>query len=198
MGRPKGFTRADALDTAMRLFWEHGFERTSTRQLVEALGINRNSMYMEFGTKQGLFEACLEHYEHTWIDRNFGPLEAEDADPGRIRALFDHYAEVARRRDGLGCFFCNTAAEATSMHPDTQAITQRFFGRVQAALEHALRQGIAAGSIPRDVVPEDHSAFLLSSWLGLLMLIRANADEVLTDRVVQAAKAHVDRLEGRA
>ncbi|EJP0602628.1 TetR family copper-responsive transcriptional repressor ComR, partial [Salmonella enterica] len=37
-GRPKVFDREAALDKAMTLFWQHGYEATSLADLVEATG----------------------------------------------------------------------------------------------------------------------------------------------------------------
>jgi AcrR family transcriptional regulator len=59
VGRTKQYDRSDLLERAVGLFRRHGFNGTSTADLVEALGVNRKSMYAEFGSKQGLFEAVL-------------------------------------------------------------------------------------------------------------------------------------------
>ena len=42
----------------MELFRRRGFNGTSTAELVAELGVNRKSMYAEFGSKQELFEAA--------------------------------------------------------------------------------------------------------------------------------------------
>ena len=59
MGRAKQYDRSQLLDRAISLFRRQGFHGTTTAQLVAALEVNRKSMYAEFGSKQGLFEAAL-------------------------------------------------------------------------------------------------------------------------------------------
>lgn len=52
-GRPKVFDRDAALDKAMKLFWQHGYEATSLADLVEATGAKAPTLYAEFTTKRG-------------------------------------------------------------------------------------------------------------------------------------------------
>ena len=58
----KSYKRDDLLDRAIEIFRRQGYAGTSTAELVEELGVNRKSMYAEFGSKQGLFEAALERF----------------------------------------------------------------------------------------------------------------------------------------
>lgn len=53
------FDREAALDKAMTLFWQHGYEATSLADLVEATGAKAPTLYAEFVNKEGLFRAVL-------------------------------------------------------------------------------------------------------------------------------------------
>ncbi|MGW1318466.1 TetR/AcrR family transcriptional regulator [Streptomyces sp. NPDC002426] len=61
-GRPRTFDMEAALQAAMLLFWEQGYEATSLAQLREATGLSSASLYGAFGSKEGLFEKAVEHY----------------------------------------------------------------------------------------------------------------------------------------
>jgi TetR/AcrR family transcriptional repressor of nem operon len=61
-GRPKTFKNADVLSKAMELFWEKGYEATSLAELLDNMGISKQSMYNTFGNKHDLFIQCLELY----------------------------------------------------------------------------------------------------------------------------------------
>lgn len=61
-GRPRGFDRDAALDTAMRLFWRHGYEGVSFQQLTAALGLAAPSLYAAFGNKESLYREALDRY----------------------------------------------------------------------------------------------------------------------------------------
>ena len=62
IGRPRGFDADEALERAMLVFWEHGYEGASLANLTEAMGISTTSMYAAFGNKEELFRKALERY----------------------------------------------------------------------------------------------------------------------------------------
>lgn len=65
MPRPREFDRAQALERAMHLFWEQGYERTTIRDLTEAMGISAPSLYNAFGDKAALFAEAVAEYERS-------------------------------------------------------------------------------------------------------------------------------------
>ena len=62
MGRHKSYDRGEVLDRALKLFWEKGYEGAHLQELVKVTGLNRFSLYKEFGSKEGLFEEAFEKY----------------------------------------------------------------------------------------------------------------------------------------
>lgn len=61
-GGPRTFDRDHAVDTAMRLFWRHGYEGVSLNDLTAAIGIAPPSLYAAFGSKAGLYREALDRY----------------------------------------------------------------------------------------------------------------------------------------
>ncbi|MFD6100565.1 TetR/AcrR family transcriptional regulator [Nocardiopsis flavescens] len=62
VGRPREFDIDEALERAMRVFWEQGYEGSSLTDLTGAMGITKTSMYAAFGNKEQLFRKALERY----------------------------------------------------------------------------------------------------------------------------------------
>ncbi|WP_280506810.1 helix-turn-helix domain-containing protein [Nocardia farcinica] len=65
MGRPRGFDEDEVIAAAARLFAERAYDGVSVDDLVNHLGVHRNSLYKVFGSKRGLYLAALRWYvEH--------------------------------------------------------------------------------------------------------------------------------------
>src|SRR6187399_1247477 len=62
VGRPRAFDIDAALEKAMQVFWQKGYEGTSLSDLTEAMGINRPSLYAAYGNKEELFRKALDRY----------------------------------------------------------------------------------------------------------------------------------------
>src|SRR5919197_3165387 len=65
-GRPRSFNRDEALEGAIAVFWEHGYDATSISLLTSALGIGAPSLYAAFGDKRALFLEALDRYMRTY------------------------------------------------------------------------------------------------------------------------------------
>ena len=159
MSRQKQYDRTELLDKAVELFRRQGFNGTSTAELVAELGVNRKSMYAEFGSKQDLFEATLEHYDRNHLTRVLAPIEAPEAGVDAIRRAFAGYASASEGWfHGRGCLLCNTAVERAALDPASGRYVAAYLDRIARAFRHALENGRHAGELDGGEPPRDASA----------------------------------------
>lgn len=62
MARCVEFNECEIIDKAMNVFWEKGYHATSMQDLVDAMQINRSSLYNTIGDKHSLFMKCVTSY----------------------------------------------------------------------------------------------------------------------------------------
>src|SRR6266851_8239714 len=61
-GRPRTFDRSTAIQQAMKLFWERGYEGTTFDDLIGVMNIGPSSFYHEFGSKEQLYREAVDYY----------------------------------------------------------------------------------------------------------------------------------------
>jgi len=176
MGERKQYDRIELLDRAVELFRLHGFNGTSTAELVDELGVNRKSMYAEFGSKQGLFEAALERYDAKHLTAVLAPVEAPDADADAIRRAFASYADASSGwARGRGCLLCNTAIERGALDPASGRYVAAYLERLTRAFRHALGNARRSGELDPDTDLDALAAFFTTTLVGVAASIRAEA-----------------------
>lgn len=176
MSKPKQYDRSDLLNRAVELFRRQGYNGTSTAELASELGVNKKSMYAEFGSKQGLFEATLEYYSDNHLSRVLAPLEAADADIKDIRTAFHDYASASEGPfRGLGCLLCNTAVERGALDEGSGPYIDNYLDRISRAFLHSLSNAQNSGKINDEVNLETMSEFLTTLMIGMTASIRAEA-----------------------
>ena len=193
MGRSKQYDRTELLNRAVELFRRQGFNGTSTSELVDELGVNRKSMYAEFGSKQKLFEAALEHYDRNHLTRVLAPIEATDAGVDAVRKAFEGYASASEGWfRGRGCLMCNTAVERAALDPASGRFAAAYLDRINRAFRHALENGRRDGDLDEAADLDEMAAFLTTLLIGVAASIRAEAP---TDQLVATSRAVSSILE---
>lgn len=176
MPSPKGYKREEVLDRAIELFRRQGYSATSTAELVEELGMNRKSMYVEFGSKQELFEAALERYSEINLSRVLAPIEALEANAQSIREAFHGYASASETRyRGLGCLMANTAVERAALDPGSAKFVDAYLKRLENGFRNALDNARKEGDVDDAENQDDLVAHFVNSVLGISALLRAGA-----------------------
>ena len=195
MGRRKSYDRDVLLGKAMEVFRDHGFAGTSAEMLVEELGVNRFSLYAEFGSKQGLFDAVLQRYDDEVVERNFGPLEEPGAGVDEIRALLEFFGGARKSPAwGRGCLLCNTAVEFGPEDPSGAGFIQRYFDRVSSSFLSALENARNNGELCNSVIPEKEAGFFTASVLGMFVMLRAKAPVPVIQGAAQVAIEHLESI----
>jgi TetR/AcrR family transcriptional repressor of nem operon len=62
MARSVEFNECEIIEKAMNVFWKKGYHNTSMQDLVDAMQINRSSLYNTIGDKHCLFIKCVTSY----------------------------------------------------------------------------------------------------------------------------------------
>jgi TetR/AcrR family transcriptional repressor of nem operon len=192
MPRHKEFDEEEALQGAMEIFWSRGYEATSIRDLVDHMGINRQSLYDTFGDKHALFLRALDRYQEIETRKLFEPLEKSRSVKRGLKLLFEGVVEGSICGEGRrGCLMGNAMSELAGRCKQTAAKTRRNMMAVERAFYTALLRGRKAGDLQvRD--PRAVARFLCSSLQGLVLMSKANQDRRTLEDVVKVTLSVLD------
>ena len=166
-GRPISFDKDAALEAAMLLFWERGYEGTSMADLTQAMGLNPSSIYAAFGDKHALFSLAVQRYMETQAQYAKKALE-EPTLEAVVRALFDNTIEFLTTPGHPPT--CMTLAGAVGCSVDAtpaRDIMTEIRKQNEAAIRKRFLQARRSGELSKDINVEDYTRYLSSILAGL-------------------------------
>lgn len=131
----------------MRLFWRHGFEGVSIGDLTKEIGIAPPSLYAAFGSKAGLYQQALIHYEETLGTLDATSVSSATSLAEAVRLLLEAAVRAVTHPDReRGCMI---SGGMIACHPDHAPLA-----RDAAKRRDAMRQRIAQALQPFAAVDE--------------------------------------------
>ncbi|OEZ51374.1 HTH-type transcriptional repressor ComR [Janthinobacterium sp. MP5059B] len=155
MGRPRTFDRQAAVEQAMFLFWQQGYESTSLSQLKASLGggISAPSFYAAFGSKEALFREAAQCYLDTFArvteclwDDSLAPRAAIELALRQSASMQSEPGHPPGCMVALGCMSAPTAEHAAVAAPLTQSRA-----RTRAGFVRCVERGMASGDLSGDM-----------------------------------------------
>ncbi|ACB96461.1 TetR/AcrR family transcriptional regulator [Beijerinckia indica] len=191
MARPREFDRDAALDRAIGVFWGKGYAATSTEELVEAMGIGRQSLYNAFGDKRHLFLEALGVYHRRTIAAHLQRL-SEPVSPveGILNLLIGLIPDDDNQRS-MGCMGIGTVSEFGASDPDICALGARALPPLTTRLAARIREGQALGELDPHLDPDEAAGFVHLQMTGIQLGARGGVDADALRAMVRFA---VDRL----
>ena len=190
-GRPINFDKDAALEAAMLLFWERGYEGASMADLTQAMGLNPSSIYAAFGDKHALFQLAVQRYMEKRAIYAGKALEEPTLEKF-IRALFSntvaflttpgHPPTCMTLAGAVGCSL--SAAPARDLMTEIRK-------RNQVALRQRLLKARKSGELSKDIGLDDYARYLSAIIAGLSIQAANGSTKAELNRTAQMALRHL-------
>lgn len=190
-GRPAGFDRDAALDRAMELFWERGYEGTTLEDLQSVMGgITPTSFYHAFGSKEALFRQVVEKYQETVGGPALKALhESPTARQGvhqMLRLTAESFCQPGKPR---GCIVVLGATKCTPANAGAQEYLQSIRRQTPQVFKRRLRRAVAEGDLPASTDIAAIASFYATVIQGLAVRAGDGASRRALMAAVDAAMA---------
>ena len=188
MARPREFDTDAALDGAIGVFREHGFEGSSAQMLVDAMGIGRQSLYATFGDKWQLYCSAVRRYGMGECAAHFEALRSGERAIDGIDAMLRRVVETADQP----CLGTGSIYEFGASRPELMEISAPLARALRNALAGRVRDAQREGHVAKGLDPETIAEFLIANIAGIRVAGRGGADHAtltgLADMALRALR----------
>ena len=187
MGRPRSFDLDRALDRALHVFWQKGYEGTSLTDLTKAVGVNRPSLYAAFGDKKALFRKALDRYLNGPAAYTQEALKEPTARAVVERLLQGASDLNAAPRNPGGCLMVQGALACGDAGDSIRQELAASRASGEAALRRRFERAKSEGDLPANVSPADLARYIATIIYGIAVQAAGGASRSELQRVVEMA-----------
>lgn len=174
--------REHLIETAARLFNEHGYHATGIDRILAESGVAKMTLYNHFRSKDELILAVLRRRDETFRNRLVRTVEREaDTPRERLVAIFDVLRDWFRSKEFHGCMFINASAEYGAPDSAIRAASCEHKRLLTSYIEE-LARGAGAGD------PAMLASALMLLIEGAIVSAQINCDCVPANQAKRAAE----------
>lgn len=121
MARPPEFSRSEAVNRALILFWRKGYQATSLTDLLQAMDVGRSSFYAAFADKRSLYIECMDLFASRTL-RLLQHARAEMPPIDTLQSFFEgNFIGARSGKRHWGCMVVNTVLEMAGVDDELAA-----------------------------------------------------------------------------
>jgi len=187
-GRPRSFDREAALETAMHLFWQHGYEATSLTQLTAAIGVSAPSLYAAFGDKESLFLQTVARYQARGGDQTealWGDFKT--AREAVASVLTESAIRLTDPKYPRGCMVVLSAVSCSDEAARVQKQLSDCRSTWEKQMQERIARGITEGDVPASANPAALASFYMAVLQGMSLHAKDGASREQLKQIGQAA-----------
>lgn len=166
-GRPREFDEDAVVARAMECFWSRGYRGITVNDLLQELGLARQSFYDSFGGKRELYLRAIDHYRSTHLRKVLELLRRPGPALRNVRAAVAFFEKLARDRRQRGCFVANAMLEVGDDDPGLRDFLAETLRMLEAGYHEALVAARNAGELPAHKRPRPLARALTNASVGL-------------------------------
>ena len=174
---PRPSSRDHLIHSAVETLHRQGFNGTAVQDITAAAGLPKGSFYNYFESKEALALEVIDRFGKergaltaVLSDESISPVE-------RLRRYFAvQAAALAEQNYERGCLVGNFSTELADQSRPIRDRLSANFAAWSRPIEGCIRDGQKAGELSKDMDPRVLADFLLNSFEGAMLRMKAEKD----------------------
>lgn len=193
MARTRQFDERQALQAAMLVFWEKGYDGTSINDLEQAMGLNRTSIYNAFGNKGALFERVMTCYKESVMADLFARLDSAPNIREGIKRMLNGALDIHFDEDNPGgCLVVLSVMESGQHDAQSIAGMQQTMQELKSALQSRIGKAKKSGELSGDLDAGATATTITTTMAGMMVMGKANMSKAALKKTVSQVVGLLD------
>ncbi len=168
MARPREFDTDKALEAAMQAFWQKGYTATSMADLMDAMGLQKGSIYKAFGNKHALYLTVLRNYLQKGFFSLKSHMEQASTPLAAIEAFLNSAVRTCAVSPQKGCFAINSVVELGPHDDETLQCLNDHFANIKQLVADTIQAGQTQQLIRTDTPAAELAEYLVTVQMGIV------------------------------
>ena len=192
-GRPKGFIPDEALDRAVEMFWEHGYEGVDVERIARAVSVTKPALYRAFGDKSTLFLKAVERYVSTYGAPRMAAFQTEPDIHKAVAAFCEDVVHTASDEAHGGCMMAAAALGQSERVAEIRSYVAHGLTASADIFAKRFEKEMRAGRLTRVTSSEVRARLLVDLLQGLQLRAKVG---IARDQLLQDARSYVPLILG--
>jgi AcrR family transcriptional regulator len=170
-------TRELIVRSAMELFAQQGFHRTSIDSLARKCRLTKGALYWHFKNKKEIFAAVVEGVRANWIREVYLGVKTEPRALRQLSLILENHARLVERQLPTCSIMIVLITEMSRSHRDFQQILRRLYSDWQSLLAQIVTAGKRQGEIRAEVEAGQVAYNIINVLHGSVLTCLLSPDE---------------------
>jgi AcrR family transcriptional regulator len=193
-GRPKGFIPEEALDRAVEMFWEHGYEGVDVDRIARAVNVTKPALYRAFGDKPTLLLRAVERYGLTYGAPKMAAFQGEPDIHRAVTAFCEATVNTATGGARGGCMMAAAALGQSERVTEIRSCAAKAYTAAADIFAKRFEQEMKAGRLTRTPSAKVRGRALVDLLQGLQLRAKAG---IAREQLLQDARSYVTLILGK-
>jgi TetR/AcrR family transcriptional repressor of nem operon len=168
------------IENGAQIIYVKGFNNTGINEILEASSVPKGSFYYYFKSKEDFGLQLIDHYLKKFLtDADLQLSKTGESYLGSLRDFFDEFLRFFKGNGFKGgCPIANFSLEMSDLNENIRKRLDLAFGEMHKKISLFLEKAMEKGELPMSFDVDSASNFILNSWEGALLRIKASKNSL--------------------